>query len=218
MDYDCFMATLLDTREAPQHIVVTGVSWSYYEKTLEEIGNQSIRVAFLDGVMELISPLPEHDAAKTAIGDLIAALATACRIPRKSFGSTTFRSEKKSAGSEPDECFYFNDLDAVKGMKRFDPLVHRPPDLWIEVDHLSPSVAREPIHARLGVPEVWRYSGACLTVRLLTAQGVYADSSTSRVFPFLPMDGFASFIPRMIDADETAVLLDFQQWLGELRR
>jgi Uma2 family endonuclease len=212
------MATALDTRDVPQHIVLTGVSWSYYEQTLEEIGNQPIRVAFLDGVMELMSPMPEHEGAKKAIGDLIATLAVECQIPRKSFGSTTFRREEKSAGSEPDECFYFQNIDAVKGMKRFDSLVHRPPDLWIEVDVLNLSVPREPIYARLGVPEVWRYSDDRLTVRLLSTGGVYADSETSQALPFLPMSTFAQFIPKMIEGDETRVLLEFRAWVRSLAR
>ena len=32
---------------------------------------------------------------------------------------------------------------------------------------LSPSIPREPIYARLGVPEIWRFDGERLTVRLL---------------------------------------------------
>jgi Uma2 family endonuclease len=210
------MTAAIGTRDLPQHIVLTGVSWEYYERTLAEIGNQTIRIAFLDGVMELMSPLPEHEGLKKAIGDLIATLAMERRIPRKSFGSTTFRRKEKAAGSEPDECFYFHEIDAVKGMKRFDPQLHRPPDLWVEVDLLSTSVPREPIYARLGVPEVWRYSEDGLSVRLLTANGIYADSSTRRVFPFLPMTAFASFIPNLIDRDETQVLLEFREWVRSL--
>ncbi|HZK79632.1 MAG TPA: Uma2 family endonuclease [Humisphaera sp.] len=210
------MTLALQIPDSPQHIVLTGVSWSFYERTLEEVGNQSIRVAFLDGVMELMSPVPKHEGAKKAIGDLIATLAVERRIPRKSFGSATFRRQEKAAGSEPDECFYFREIDTVKGMARFDPLVHRPPDLWIEVDLLNPSVPREPIYARLGVPEVWRYSGNRLTVRLLTSAGIYADSATSRAFPFLPLVIFAGYIPRMIEQDETRVLRDFRDWVGSL--
>ena len=103
-------------------------------------------------------------------------------------------------------------------MKRFDPLVHRAPDLWIEVDLLSPSVPREPIYARLVVPEIWRYSGNRVTVRLLTAAGAYADSAASRAFPFLPMVVFASFIPKMLEGDETRVLLEFREWVRSLPR
>jgi Uma2 family endonuclease len=210
------MLTALDTRDAPQHVVLTGVSWASYEQTLDEIGNRSIRVSFLDGVMEIMSPLPEHDAIKMAISDLIASLATERGIPRKSYGSATFRREDKAAGAEPDGCFYFGDIDKVRGMKRFDPLTHRPPDLWIEVDLLNPSVPREPIYARLGVPEVWRYSGDRLAVRLLNADGFYVDSATSRVFPFLPMTDFTTFIPKMLEGDETQVLLEFREWVRKL--
>jgi len=204
------MDTLVNALDVPQHIVLYGVSWSYYEQTLSEIGNQPIRVAFLDGVMELMSPLPKHEGSKMAIGNLIVTLAVECRIPLKCFGSTTFRREEKAAGSEPDECFYFNEIESVKGMERFDPLLHGPPDLWVEVDVLNPSVPREPIYARLGVPEVWRYSGDRLAVRLLTPDGVYADSATSRAFPFLPMATFAGFIPKMVDGDEMRTLLEFR--------
>ena len=210
------MPATADHSDLQQHFALSGVSWEYYEHSLEQIGDRPIRVAFLDGVIEFMSPLPEHDNLKTFIGDLIAALATQRRIPRKSFGSTTFRIEEKAAGAEPDECFYFYDIESIKGMKRFDPAIHRAPDLWIEVDLLSPSVPREPICARLGVPEIWRYRDGRLTVRLLSEQGAYVDSPGSRLFPFLPIEKFASFVPKMIDEDETRVLLEFQEWIRSL--
>ena len=209
------MTMLVDLPDQ-QHIVLRGVSWSYYEQTLKEIGDQPIHVAFLDGAMELMSPLPEHERPKKAIANLIVVLAMERRIPMSSFGSTTFRQEEKSAGSEPDECFYFNELDAIRGMQRFNPVLHRPPDLWIEVDILSPSVPREPICARLGVPEIWRYSNDGLTLRLLTPAGVYADSATSLAFPFLPMTAFADFIGKLLDGDEVPTLLEFREWLRTL--
>jgi len=58
------MTTVLNLTEVPQHIVLAGVSWSYYEHTLAEIGKQPIRVAYLDGMMEIMSILPEHETAK----------------------------------------------------------------------------------------------------------------------------------------------------------
>jgi Uma2 family endonuclease len=149
---------------------------------------------------------------------MIVTLSVERRVPLKCFGSTTYRVEEKAAGSEPDECFYFNEIDSVKGMDYFDPLVHRAPDLWVEVDVLNASVPREPICARLGVPEIWRYGNNRLTVRLLTPAGVYADSTTSLAFPFLPMTTFASFIPRMVEGDEMSVLLDFREWVRGLPR
>src|SRR5437764_14768735 len=111
------MLTTLENRDAPQRFVMSGVSWQYYEHTLEQIGDRPIRVAFLDGVMELMSPLPEHDSEKKAIGDLIAILTLERGISRKSFGSTTFRIERETAGAEPDESFYLNDIEYGDGLK-----------------------------------------------------------------------------------------------------
>lgn len=210
------MVTALGIGDAARHVVFTGVSWSEYERTLRETGDRSVRVSFLDGVMEIMSPLPEHDAIKTAIGDLIACLATERRIPRKSFGSATFRREDRAVGAEPDGCFYFGDIDKVRGMKRFDPVIHRPPDLWIEVDLLSASVPREPIYARLGVPEVWRYGAGRLSVRQLTGNGSYEDNPTSRVLPFLPLADLEAFIAKMLEGDESQVLLEFREWVRSL--
>jgi len=87
------MLNALDTRDAPRHVVLTGMSWASYEQTLQEIGNRSIRVYFLDGVMGIMSPLPEDDAIKMALSFLIASLAIERRIPQKSFGSATFRKD-----------------------------------------------------------------------------------------------------------------------------
>jgi Uma2 family endonuclease len=210
------MTTVFSDSHAPQHIVLAGISWSYYERTLEELGNQAIRVAFLDGMMELMSPLPKHEGIKKAIGNMIAVLAMERPIQIKSYGSTTFRREDKSAGSEPDECFYFGEINSVKNMTRFDPALHRAPDLWIEVDLFSPSVPREPIYSRLGVPEVWRYENGVLSIRLLSDDGTYRESDTSKCLPFVPIDEFAGFVPRMIAEDESLVLREFAGWVRSL--
>jgi len=101
-------------------------------------------------------------------------------------------------------------------MKRFDPLIHRPPDLWIEVDIFSPSLPREPIYARLGVREIWRYDGSQLTVRILAPTGDYIDSISSKVFPDLPMDRFGYYVQRMVAGNETEVMEEFTGWIRSL--
>ncbi len=207
------MAPTWDAMPPAQHLVLTGVSWSYYEQTLEQIGDRPIRVTFLDGNLEIMSPLPEHETAKRAIGRLIETLTLELRWPHKSFGSTPFRQEKRAAGTEADESYYFQDIAAVKGMKRFDPAIHRAPDLAIEVDILNPSIPREPVFARLGVPEIWRFNGSRLIIRLLGQDGAYADAPASRIFPFLSMDVFVAFVLRMINEDETEVVRDFRDWI-----
>jgi Uma2 family endonuclease len=43
------------------------------------------------------------------------------------------------AVSEPDECFYIQNLSAVKGKKRIDLNQDPPPDLVVEIDITSRS-------------------------------------------------------------------------------
>ena len=211
------MATTVDNFSPVQHLTLSGVSWAYYEHTLEQIGNRPLRVSFLDGNIEIMSPLAEHEAIKKAIAQLVEMLTLELDLPHKSFGSTTFRREEKSAGTEPDECYYFDNIDRVKGMKRFDPLIHPAPDLAIEIDILSPSISREPIYARLGVPEIWRYDGRQIRVLVLQQDGSYANAARSRAFPFLPMETFATYIKPIVEENETPVLKEFRKWVGTLR-
>lgn len=210
------MSTALKTTSERHGVTLHGVSWGFYEQTLREVGGQPLRFTYLDGSLEIMSPLPEHEAVKTAICGLVDMLTYVTHRPRKSFGSATFRREDKSAGTEPDACYYFTNIDRVKGMKRFDAAVHPAPDLVIEVDLLSASIPREPVYARLGVPEIWRYDLNGLAVRALSAEKTYAGASASQFFPYLPLEPFTAFIRRMVDEEETTVLAEFAQWLKTL--
>ena len=201
-----------------QHMVMNHVSWAYYEQTLHEIGDQRLRVTFLDGAIEIMSPLPEHEAAKVAVCGLIDCLTEQVGQPRKSFGSSTFRREEKGAGTEPDACYYFSNIDLVKGMKRYDSSIHPAPDLVIEIDLFSSSIPRELIYARLGVPEIWRYTTSGILVRSLGENLSYIDSPTSRYFSFLPIDGFFGFVGRMIDEEELSVLSNFREWVKTVNK
>jgi Uma2 family endonuclease len=209
------MTVAYDTPVYIDRLVLTGVSWAYYEHTLKEIGNRPIRISFLDGTIEIMSPLPEHENVKRAIGRLIEHLTFERGLPCKSFGSTTFRREDRGAGVEPDKSYYFHNIEIVAGMKRFDPAIHPVPDLAVEVDIFSSSVPREQIYVRLGISEIWRYDGEHLRVRLL-AEGGYVDSASSRLFPFLPMADLPPFITRMVEEDENQVLRGFAKWLKTL--
>src|SRR5256885_16082959 len=102
-------------------------------------------------------------------------------------------------------------------MERFDPSIHPAPDLAIEVDIPSRSIAREPIYADLRVPELWRYDGFHVTVLLLEPSGKDRASAASAAFPFLPMDKFETFIHRMEQEEQTAVLREFQVWARTLK-
>jgi hypothetical protein len=67
------------------------------------------------------------------------------------------------------------------------------------------------------MPELWRFDGEALTVRLLGKDGAYHDSARSAAFPFLPMEQFMAFFRRLGTESPTAVLLEFRDWVRTLR-
>lgn len=95
--------------------------------------------------------------------------------------------------------------------------VDPPPDLAIEVDITSRSIAREPIYAALGIPELWRFVGLRLIVLHRGADGKYRAASKSNAFPFLPMDKFESFLLRLATEEQNPVLRKFRDWVKTLQ-
>jgi Uma2 family endonuclease len=195
-----------------QHLVLSGMSWGFYERLLKEIGDRPIRVTYDNGDVEIMSPLAEHEDAKGFIGRLIETLSFTLDRPVKCLGSTTFRDEDKQRGLEPDECYYFQDEAKVRGLKRWDPKRDPPPELVVEVDIFSRSIAREPIYADLGVPEIWRYNGRKLSCLHLSGKR-YAERKMSRAFEFLVVADLEQFLKQLPDRDENSILRDFMQWV-----
>ncbi|MDB5330734.1 MAG: hypothetical protein JWP03_1885 [Phycisphaerales bacterium] len=212
------MTSVADLPPLDRHTVLRGASWEDYEQILDRVGNGSTRVTYARGSIEIRSPLPEHERPKRAIGRLVENLTVEVGLPLQAFGSTTFRRKDKQAGLEPDECFYIQNEAKVRGMTRFEPKIHPAPDLAIEVDVLSQSIAREPVYADLGVPELWRYCDQRIAIRILGKDGTYADADRSAAFPFLPMDRFEQFLARMLSEEQNGVIREFREWARSLPR
>ena len=202
-----------------QHIVLDDVSWDLYEHLLEEVGNRPIRMTYDDGRLEIMSPLPKHDRWSRRIGTMIQLTCLELDIPMVPLGSTTFRDAIKKKGLQPDECYYIRNAEAGHRMEEaFDPAVDPPPDLAVEVDITRRSVARQPVHAALGVPELWRYDGRQLTVLALGPGGHYEPRGDSLSFPFLPIPALEKSLERLRTENDTAVMREFQQWVRTLTR
>jgi hypothetical protein len=66
--------TLIDAHafqdQAPEdRYLTTGVSWQHYEALLTQLGDRpGFRVAYLDGVLEIVSPSLRHEDVKSRIG------------------------------------------------------------------------------------------------------------------------------------------------------
>ncbi len=141
---------------------VAGVTFDSYVRMRDDRRNRHLRMAYNDGVLELMSPEYLHDRQSRRIYTLIYAYAGAFQVPCEAAGSTTFRKGEpgqfSGKGREADESFYIGDaVQQILGKDSLDLSIDPPPSLWVEVDNWGSSAAKLPTYAGLGVPEVWRY-------------------------------------------------------------
>ncbi len=200
-----------------QHIVLDDVSWDFYEHLLEEVGDRPIRITYDDGMLEIMAPLGFHERWKSRIGQLIETMCLERDIPVLPTGSTTFKRKDRKKGLEPDECYYFRHIGVVRKKRTLDLKKDPPPDLAVEIDITHRSIAREPIYAALGVPELWRFDGNRINVLRLDAGKKYRSADSSGIFPFLEMAEFNRFLKRFEDEDHNAVVRAFRKWVVSLR-
>ncbi len=135
-----------------------GVSWAAYLRLLEDLGDDrpgSIRLTYMDGVLEIMSPKRLHEQT-TRLVDMILTLVTFERgMNLDNCGAMTIRADLQENGGEPDSCFYLVNEPAVRGVTEIDLQVHPPPDVVLEVDNYQ-SIARqdEAIRGRRGAGSV----------------------------------------------------------------
>ena len=177
----------METVQSPaeQRVVLHNVGWDTYELLLEERGDNRVpRFAYDRGELEIMSPSTEHEAISHTISLLVEILAEELDIDVYGLGSTTFNREDLERGFEPDQCFYIDNEELIRGKDRVDLSVDPPPDLVIEIDITSPSMNKLPIYAWIGVPEVWRHDGDNLEILALDNEG-YVEVPESVALPSL---------------------------------
>jgi Uma2 family endonuclease len=198
-----------------QRVLLQEVSWEEFEAILQELGDRrSARVAYYDGLLEIMSPLPEHEYFKETLGDAIKDMAETLELEYESYGSTTWRRQAKQAGLEPDNCFYFQHEVEVRGKLQFDLNQDPPPDLALEIDITHQSLGRFPIYARLGVPELWCYDAGMLKVYQLQ-QGQYVEVKQSMIFPKLDIAALPQLIQAHRSAGRLALRRSIRAWVRE---
>ena len=195
------------------HAVLYNISWSTYEAIMAENDNPGTRFTYDRGTLEIMSPSRRHERLRKLIGRMIGTFTEELEIPIRSAGSTTWKSEIKEQGLEPDECYYVANESRVRGRDDIDLDVDPPPDLAVEVEIPSSWIDKMPIYAGLGVPEVWRYDGKTLQVEQLQGDGRYARRDQSSAFPLLPLAKIPRFLERRNATDETSWIRSFRQWV-----
>jgi len=129
--------------DVDQLVVMNGVDWRTYGALRELIDSPGIRMTYLNGALEIMSPSRRHEHEKTTIARMIEVFALERDFPLRGYGSTTFRQEARERGLEPDECY-------CVGHELGDA-----PEIALEVVVTTGGINKLEVYRGLGVAEVW---------------------------------------------------------------
>jgi Uma2 family endonuclease len=201
------------TQNRADRVVLYNLSWEQFENLLIDLGeSRAARIAYDNGTLEIMTPLPEHEYYKENISTAIQDIAELLEKDYESLGSSTWRKQAKMAGIEPDNCFYFQNEPLIRGQLKYDLNQDPPPDLALEIDITSKSLSRFPIYARIGVPELWCYDAGELKVYLLDNEE-YKEAKNSLVFPEISVQEIPSIIEKYRLQGRRVIRQKIREWV-----
>jgi Uma2 family endonuclease len=194
-----------------QSTILHDIDWLQFESILDDLGEKRrTRIAYLNGVLEIVMPLPQHEKIKVLLADFVKALLEELAIDFEGYGSTTFKAKAKRAGLEPDDCFYIQNNVAMRGLRKLNMAIDPPPDLAIEVDVTSKT--KFDVYRTLGVPELWLYDKT-LKIYILS-DGEYIESELSPTFGNIPVrDIIPQFLELSLSEGRSAAMRGFRAWM-----
>lgn len=189
--------------EADQRVFLNNVSWSDYEAILAIRGESaSVRITYLQGALELLSPSINHEAIKKMIARLVEAYAEERDLDLNGYGSWTIRNKLAERGLEPDECYVLGSHEPER------------PDLAIEVIWTSGGIDKLEVYRGLGVPEVWMWNQGAIEVHVLR-DGAYQRIAQSELLPDIDLAHLASFLD---EPSQTRAVRAYRASLGANQR
>jgi Uma2 family endonuclease len=169
---------------ADERILLHGLDWARFESLVALRGERRRpRVAYLDGVVELIGPSRGHESTKSDLGRIVEHYCLLSDILITPYGSWLIKDQPEEAGAEPDECYIFGP----------DPESKDRPDLVIEVVWTSGGIDKLEIYRRLGIAEAWFWKDGRLAVYRLGPSG-YQLVPRSQWVPDIDFDLVLSLI------------------------
>jgi Uma2 family endonuclease len=195
------------------HFLFENVDWEFYEKTLKQLerAGQHARVTYDEGRMEIMMKSGWHEVLKTAIARVLEHYSFVADIAIQGLGESTCKDAEKKKGLEPDECYYITNKMLLDSDGYLDLENGPPPDLAIEAEISQTAIPKQPIYARLGVPELWRANFEGITVLRLEGND-YVPREASSYFPQLDMKDFFRFVKVAMENQHQAVK-EFDAWL-----
>jgi Uma2 family endonuclease len=179
-------------------ILLRRVAWSTYVMLRDEPADMHLRMTYLQGALEIMSPGRRHEVSSKLIARLLELFCLERNIPLYGYRSETYRKKRKKRGLEPDEC-YARDHDKVT------------PDVAIEVIVTSPLLDKLEVYRGLGILEVWVFQAGAFTIHRLRGDR-HVTIAASEVFPEVDLARLAHYAAQ---PDQHAALVAFR---AELRR
>ncbi|MBM3223515.1 MAG: Uma2 family endonuclease [Candidatus Tectomicrobia bacterium] len=192
---------------------IPAVTWEDYEALLEEMGDAyHVRVSYNYGCLEIMSPLPEHEAFADILLMITREITRTLGIKLETRGSMTIRNVRQRQGVEPDVCFYVRHAERIIGKRRLDFSSDPPPDIVAEIDITNESHAKFPIYAALGVPEIWHYDGHTMSFYKLEERS-YEPTTHSLALPLLPSTVLAQWLEQSTLEGQDVTLDTVRAWV-----
>jgi Uma2 family endonuclease len=176
-------------QSATQPSLIEGISWESFEAieaAFSEVAG--IRLAYLDGVIELMPISNEHEELKSTLGCLLEVYLRAKGIRYYVRGGPSLGQKEDAARRQPDESYNI-------GTKKDRA------DIAIEVVLTSGGIDKLECYKRFGIPEVWFWQEGSLRLYALN-EGSYRQIFVSQFLPKLDLGKLvaAANLPDQYDA------------------
>lgn len=192
-------ASYLVPEDVERRVLLPDVPWSTYVVLRDTVDSSGIRMTYLRGQLEIMSPSQLHEVSKTQIARLLELFCLERDIRLFGYGSMTLRREEKERGIEPDECYSVG----PKGLA---------PDVAIEVVVTAPLLDKLEVYRGLGVREVWVFRSGAFSVFVLEGEA-YTKAAASGVLPQVDLVQLARFA---LMEDQHAALVGYRSELRQM--
>lgn len=201
---------------AEQRVILQNISWQTFKTMLAEMGDErGFRIAYDDGIVEIITPLMPHESSNRLIEVFIGVLCEELGLELRRSGSLTMTRDDLRRGAEPDSSYYIQNESQVRSLENIDLAADPPPDLVLEVEYSRPKIDKLRLYASMNVPEFWRYDGNVLRIYTLQA-GEYTQVDPSSTFAPVPVTEIPRFLQERKSLGEIAVTRNFRNWIKQI--
>jgi Uma2 family endonuclease len=182
-------------------ILLRDVEWSTYVKLRDVSEDRHLRMTYLQGELEIMSPGMVHAVFAVQIARLLELFCHVRGIELYGFGGMTCRLETEERGLEPDRCY-------TRGrVKTF-------PDVAIEVVVTSPLLDKLEVYLGLTIREVWVFKAGEFTIHRLRGDR-YVVIEASKVFPEVDLGRIAHYAAKR---NQPKALREYEAELRRRRR